>query len=738
MPRLLGLLALCSLVAACDTVWNDPYPSGEEGRALVHDFLSERPKHLDPAQSYAEPESWVNYQIYESLYGYEYLKRPYTLRPELAAEMPRVHYLDARRQPLDGEASKATNGNADEARAAEGFSVYEIPIRRGVRYQPHPAFARDAAGRSIYIDNPAARLAEIRSLAELKQTGTRELVANDFIYAIKRLARPKLHSPAFEVFRAIDGMEDLSKRLRADAKARRIDPDGWIDLDRYPVAGLEAPDPYTLRITIRGRYPQLIYWLAMGFTAPIPPEVDRFFSQRELAAHNISLDTWPVGTGPYMMVKHEENREILLLKNPNWRGETYPCEGSAEDRAKGLLADCGKPLPLNDGIKWVREREGISFWNKFLQGYYDEFASNKIRLSSIDNILVQGANGLDAAPKMRERGVRVDSEVDAGVWYYSFNMLDPIWGAQDKDKAAQERARKLRQAVSIAMDIEEYIQVFAAGIGQAAQGPIPPGIPGYREGASGLNPYVYDWADDAPRRKPIAYAQRLMAEAGYPNGRDAKTGEPLILYMDIAAGMRREQLDWLQRKLRPLGVQMVPRPTDFNRFQEKVQLGNYQVLYWGWSADYPDPENFLFLFYGKNAKATHQGENVSNYANPEFDGLFERLRTMELNDPQRLALVDRMVELVRRDAPWIYVMNDTTISLSNAWMHNSKPARMLRAVRKYQRIDPLERERRIAQWNAPVLWPIAALVLLLGAAVVVGWRQYRRHERAQGRTEGTD
>ena len=60
-----------------------------------------------------------------------------------------------------------------------------------------------------------------------------------------------------------------------------------------------------------------------------------------------------------------------------------------------------------------------------------------------------------------------------------------------------ERARKLRQAIAIAVDFEEYISIFANGRGIPAQSPIPPGIFGYREGEEGINRYVYDWVDGA-------------------------------------------------------------------------------------------------------------------------------------------------------------------------------------------------------------------------------------------------
>ena len=75
-------------------------------------------------------------------------------------------------------------------------------------------------------------------------------------------------------------------------------------------------------------------------------------------------------------------------------------------------------------------------------------------------------------------------------------------------------------------------------------------------------------------------------------------------------------------------MQFEPRQTDWNRFQEKLRKGSTQLFIVGWSADYPDPENFMFLLHGPQSRAKNQGENAANYANPEFDALFGRMRNM--------------------------------------------------------------------------------------------------------------
>ncbi len=708
---------LAFLLAACGEVWNDPYPASEHGKSILYSSFSERPKHLDPVSSYSENEATFNAQIYEAPLQYHYLARPYRLIPRTALALPQPKYYDAAGREVKGEF------------AAPAYSVYEIKIRPGILYQPHPAFARDAAGQPVYARLTPADLKGIWKLSDFAQTGTRELVAADYVYEIKRLAHPRLHSPIFGLMsQHIVGLKELAETLSRDERslAAAGKRDAWLDLTRYPLAGAEVVDRYTYRVKIKGRYPQFLYWLEMAFFAPVAPEVDRFYSQPGMAEKNLTLDWYPVGTGPYMLVENDPNSRMVLARNPNFRGEAFPSEGEASDRAAGLLADAGKRMPFIDSVVFSREKESIPYWNKFLQGYYDV---SGISSDSFDQaVRVSVAGEATVTPDMQARGIRLETSVDPSSVYLGFNWLDPVVGG------ASERARKLRQAVSIAIDMEEFVSIFANGRGVPAQGPLPPGIFGYREGKAGMNPMVYDWTEHGPKRKPAEAAKRLLAEAGYPNGREADTGNPLVLYLDVTGRGPddKSRFDWYRKQLAKIDVQLEIRDTDYNRFQDKIRKGSEQMFVWGWNADYPDPENFLFLLHSAQSRTAHQGENSANYANPEYDRLFEQMQAMD-NGPERQALVDRMYDILRRDSPWVWGFHPKTYSLTHAWLGNAKPNQMARNRLKYYRIDTALRAQRRAEWNMPALWPIAlaaifAVVLTLPA--VIG---YRRRERMAAR-----
>ena len=709
----LGMILLgigLSLMAGCSDNWNNPYPGSKVTANILYSAFSERPKHLDPARSYSSNEVEFTGQIYEPPLQYHFLKRPYTLIPLTAEAVPQPRYFDA--------AGNALPDDAPTARIAE--SVYEIKIRPGIRYQPHPAFARDAAGHYRYHALKAMDIAGKNQISDFAYTGSRELIAADYVYQIKRLANPQLSSPIFGLMSEhIDGLKALGDALEKETKAH---PDVALNLDRFPFSGAEVVDRHTYRIHIKGKYPQFIYWLAMPFFAPIPWEAETFYAQPGMADKNLTLDWQPVGTGPYYLAENDPNRRMVLKKNPYFHGESYPVDGDATDRKEGLLADAGKRLPFVDEAVFSLEKETIPYWSKFLQGYYD---SSSISSDSFDQAVQFSAGGNpQLTDSMRDKDIHLITTVAASIWYVGFNMLDPVVGGLGEDR------QKLRQALSIAFDYDEFISIFLNGRGIPAQGPIPPGLFGYVEGMAGMNPYVFENRDGQIQRRSIETARRLLAEAGYPNGRDAKTGAPLVLYFDtMAAGPdAKSRLDWMKKQLDKLNVQLVVRGTDYNRFQDKMLKGNAQLFEWGWNADYPDPENFFFLLYGPHKKVGSGGENAANYDNPEFNRLFERMKDMD-NGPARQQVIDAMLEIVRRDAPWIFAYYPKSFGLRHGWVHNVKPNLMANNTLKYRRIDPVLRAARREAWNRPVLWPIAlgvgAMIVVIAPAVIA-WRRRER------------
>ena len=707
------LCLLLSITGCSDEPWNNPYPHAQSHSNIYYDVFGERPKHLDPVSAYSANEYDFLGQIYEPPLQYHFLKRPYQLIPLTATEVPKAKYYDSdgKQLPSDVSAQKVYR------------AVYQINIQPGIMYQPHPAFAKDNSGHYLYLDMKKGDLEDINKLGDFEQTGTREMTADDYVYQIKRFAHPAVHSPIGGLMgKYIVGLHELSEQLAQD-KAKGKFREDYIDLRKYNLEGAKVLNRYSFEITLKEKYPQFIYWLAMPFFSPMPWEADLFYSQDGMKDRNIVLDWFPVGTGPYMLTENNPNKQMILERNPNFRGEKYPLVGEKGDIAKGFLKDAGKTMPFIDKAVYSLEVESIPAWNKFLQGYYDV---SSIQSDSFDQAIQFNAEGgVELTKEMQEKNIKLLTAITTSISYMGFNMLDDVIGGDS------ERARFLRQAISIAVDYEEYISIFANGRGVPAQGPLPPGIFGYIEGESGINPYVYKWQDGKAVRRSIETARTLMVKAGYPNGRDRITGRPLTLYLDTpsAGPGTKAVFDWFRKQFNKIGINLVIRATDYNRFQEKMNKGTEQIFLWGWNADYPDPENFLFLLYGPNAKVGKNGENAANYQNKEFDHLFNQMKSMS-NNQKRQAILNRMIEIVHKDAPWAWGYYPVAYSLHHAWYYNAKPNLMSNNVLKYKRIDPDMRYEYRRKWNQPVLWPILLITFLLFISIIPAWRSYLKRERS--------
>ncbi len=722
-------IVLPMLLVACNDVSNNPHPPGsEKTNTMFVPFSNRSPKYLDPTSSYSNDETPYTYQVYEPPYGYHYLKRPYTLIGRAAQEVATPRYLDKQGRDLPE--------SAPGEQIAQ--TVFDVKIKPGIKFAPHPAFARNAQGQYLYHGMKREDVEDKHQITDFKETGTRELTADDYVYSIRRLATPRIKSPSFSTMADyIVGLKEYGERIvKVDKELRAnlapTDRDlPFLDFRQYAFDGAQAIDPHTLRIRVKGKYPQFKYWLAMTFFAPIPWEAEKFYAQPGMAERNLTLNFWPVGTGPYMLTEFIENRQHILERNPNFRGEPYPCEGEPGDAQKGYLADCGKTIPFVDKVVFDIEKEQVPLQAKFLQGYYDSPAIE--RLDHGTGYIVAMGDDKRKEKEFTEKGIKLPTTTEANNWYIGFNWLDPVVGKGSSAEQA-ERNRKLRQALSIAIDWEEHIAIFERGQGKAANGPLPPSLFGYREdGPSAFNPVVYRKGPDGkPMRRSIDEAKKLLAEAGYPDGRDATTGKPLVLnfdYQNTAPGTK-AVLDWYTKQFAKIGIQMEVRATDYNRFQDKMSKGSIQIYFWGWLADYPDAENFLFMLYGPNSKALTDGngENNSNYQSAQYDKLYERLKFLE-DGPEKQEIIDQMIAVVQQDAVWSFGYFPTSAAAYHQWISNGKPTQIIRNHIGYLRLDPALRTAKLAQWNKPVWWPIPLILLGLLAAILPAWFAWRRRER---------
>jgi ABC-type transport system substrate-binding protein len=687
---------------------NRPYPIADKNENIYYTDFDQLPKYLEPARAYSSDEYRILALVYEPPLQFHYLKRPYTLDPLTVQEIPKPRYFN--------HAGLEINESSSDQDIA--IVVYRFVLKSNIYYQDHPAFVKNDNGDLVYGKLTLVELGQIESLSDFKKTSTRLLSARDYELQIKRLANPTLACPisptlAVSLAGFADYQNELSKQLsrvreirKKQAGARYLqdkdEAENPIHLSYDALLpGVRVLDDNTFEIVLLQRYPQILYWMTLSFFAPMPWEALAFYEQPGLIKKNIILNRCPVGTGPYYLSRYEPNRMIELKKNPRFDHEVYPSEGSLGDRENGLLVDAGKKLPFIDRIVMSYEKESIPRWNKFLQGYYD---FSGVTEDNFDKVVQVSDSGVGIAGEFSQKGISLLVEPASSISYWGFNMLDPVVGGLTEEK------KKLRRAISIAVDMEEYVQIFLNGRGMLAKGPLPPEIFGHEE--MGINSFIYDDVNGKVFRKSIDEAKKLLAEAGYPNG--MSTAGPLVLYFDgtFTGPGSQSLLAWMSKQFKKLNIQLQFRNTTYRQFREKMEKGTGQIFMWGWNADYPDPENFLFLLYGSNQMANGGGENAANYNSASFNQGFETMRNLP-DSAFRKDVIAKMTHQLQEDAPWIWGVFPVTYALKHDWVHNVKLGDLANNQRKYHRLDISKREKNRELWNKPVYWPLLFLVLFL-------------------------
>lgn len=697
---------------------NDPWASDWSGTDTFYTSYVAELKTLDPAVSYYAHEGAILDNIVEAPLGYDYLKRPYKLVPVLASSLPEPAYYGASGERLPGDAA------AEDVVRAE----YEVVLKQGVLYQPHPCFAVGVNGVNRNLVGEVSLPAD-GSVNGFAHVSSREMVSEDFKVGLTRLCDRRLASPVFSNLSSfILGMDECSDAIAAEVSRLEALPENAgrdfglhpvvVDYRKIPLRGFEIIDRHRFKLVLSRKYPQLTYWLTMHFFSPVPYEALRFYGNVSVSDAGYHLRTWPVGTGAFMMTENRPMERVVLERNPLYRDVRYPGEGTAEDASSGLLEDAGKRLPFLERVVFNYEREPLPVWMKFQQGYYDDSGIPADMFNTA--VDVDAGGDLGVSGELSERGVRMVKSVQATTYYIAFNMLDEVVGGLTPE------AKALRHAISIALDFHEYVEIFSNGRDVAAQSLIPPnaGI----AGACELNPYtdVRDAATGKIRRRSIEDARKLMSEAGYPGGVGAD-GKPLTLYFDDSSSSSqwKARYQWMKNKLSQLGIVLESRVSDSNRHRDKISRGDWQMIMKGWVADYPDAENFLFLFYSKNGTVINDGHgmNYSNYASASYDEVFKRLESMT-DGPERLALIEQAVRQLQEDAPYVWAFHRRDLFLLHTWYGNYKPQTMGQSTLQYRKIDG--RKRLVCQrlWNVPVRWPfVAVFSVLYVIGLILTWRR---------------
>lgn len=564
----------------------------EPNEVVLQIALGTKIKSLDPLSMRSVYSAAVSGQFFETLYQYHFLKRPYELIPLLAEEMPQI---------------------------SEDMLTYTIKIKKGVLFQDDECFP---SGKG------------------------RELKAQDFVYALKRVANIKNLSENWTMFyEKIVDLDEFREYTKSCESAEDVDYSREVE-------GLQTPDDYTLVVKLKKPWPQLVGTaLADRVTAPIAKEAVDFYG-RDIVSH-------PVGTGPFMLKEWRRGSYIEVVRNKNFRGEAYPSEGEPGDAEAGYLDDAGKTMPFIDKIIWTIIEEHQPAWFLFLQGKLDAGIIPK------DNYDEAVTESRELTPAMKQRNIHLKTYLDPSTFWLGFNMQAPILGEN----------KPLRRAISCAIDREKFIELFTNNRDKVAHGFVAPLMDSY-------DPEIkrYGYSKYDPEK-----AEELLKEA-----REIYGGElpELKITMPGTSTWSRQFGQFLERNFNAVGLKVEVEYMDWPTYQEKLNTKSAQMFASGVRASIPDAEDFLGLFYSKNWSP---GSNKFNYSNPEFDELYEKVGVMSAS-PERIRLYRKMELIVLEDCPAAFLNHRVNYVLHHDWYKNYKPHVFQYGLGKYRRIDVAKRE----------------------------------------------
>ncbi len=525
----------------------------------------------------------------------------------------------------------------------------------------------------------------------------REVVAEDMQYVFQRICDPAVESPFEGPFE--EYIEGIAETHAAAEKAKRL------DYDTMRVSGVEVLDRYRFRLRMKKVYPQILYWFAFQPTAPVAREAVEFYDGqihdgvRREDFHKFKA----VGTGPYRIASYTPRSRLVLERVPGYRTTVFPSDGFPPEKTEWLKTLAGKPLPFIDEVQFIIQPENIPRFVLLRQGYLDGMSVDKDSF----NAMVSPVRAL--SPEFTSRGMSLEKDFEICTFWGSFNMDDPVIGKNPK----------LRKAIAHAFDGARYSEIFYSGVPPVPTQLLPVGIFGYEKNRPA--PFPYD----------VEKAKQLLAEAGYPGGRDANGNQLELTITDQVSGSEeRQRAEFDQRSIEQLGIRVKVNGVTFAKMQDLEDKGDFQIMCGtGWGADYPDPENFFMLFYSKNVPPA--GKNYARFRNEEYDRVFEQMAIMD-NGPERMALVRRLQKILDDECPIFPSFTKAFYTAVQPWARRTHDNLMyeVEGGLKFLTTDAPMRERLRREWNRPLLWP-AFVLGALGLAALLGFIRAVRRTKNQ-------
>ncbi len=452
----------------------------------------------------------------------------------------------------------------------------------------------------------------------------RELTTDDVLYTIRRYADANVNNRSF--FAMAGAVVGLDAYRAATAKAG---PAG--DTSGLEIAGLHKVDKTTFTIKLTHENPLFLFAFTIAPMSIVPVEAVQMYKDR--------FSVNPVGTGPFMATGALDRKGTLhLLRNPNYH-RTYPSTGMPGDAEKGLLKDAGRKLPLADVLDMPLIEEAQPTALKFLRGEVDK---RNLDRASFTKMVTRAPDGtLNLAPEYAAK-FKLANAPAGNVVFINMNMRDPVVG----------RNKALRQAIAAAIDADAIVKVIWNGRGIPLNSWVPVDLAGNEHDTAA-----------PPRKRDLAAAKKLMAEAGYPDGKGLA---PLTMRMSAFDADTRNEFDMIKAQVAQIGVQLVGDFNDTPTFNKAMDAGNFQLAYYAWYADYPDAEDFYQILYGRNVAP---GPNSGGFANAAYDKGYEASRAM-VNGPQRYEVFKQLNAILRDEVPVVPLYESMRSDSVQKWIGN--------------------------------------------------------------------
>lgn len=516
--------------------------------------------------------------IFEAPYRYDHLARPFKIRTNTAEALPEV--------------------SAD-------YRTWTVRLKPGTYFADDPAFN----GKK------------------------RELVAQDYVYSIKRIFDPVNKSPRYSGFseEKILGIEGLRQ---AALKGKPFDYDREID-------GVRALDRYTVQFRLQDPRPRFIYRLSQSAIAGA-------VAREVIEAYPGKAMEHPVGTGPFRLTQWRRSSKMVLERNPNFREVFYDEQPNADDaEGQALLARFkGRRLPMLDRVEISVIEESQPRWLSFLNGEFD--LSFVVPLEFVNLAAPKG----QLAPNLAKRGIQLYRSLAPDRVMVYFNMEDPLVGGYSAEKVA------LRRAVSLGMDMQREISLIRRGQAIPAQSIVAPSTYGYDP----------DYRSENSTHDPVR-AKALLDLYGYVDRdgdgwRDQPDGKPLVLeYATTPDGLARQFDEVWQKNMNRIGLR-----TQFNiaKWPEQLKKARTaQLMVWqvGQSSEAPDVQDAFEMMYGPSSG----NQNLARFKLPAFDALYERMQALP-DGPQRLEAMQTANKLLTAYMPQRYTVHRILTDLTYPWV----------------------------------------------------------------------